>query len=102
MDLIKLKLSEVRDTCQNLPKLWAALQKGGKIKGIYLEISREEFVKAQEAYLPRGIKWGTVIHEVLKPATALIDKIVGTKITNCGGCAGRELKLNVKISAPNS
>lgn len=44
---------------------------------------------------PRGL--GDIVYKVAQPIAKTIDKIAGTNIKGCSGCAKRRNKLNKKI-----
>jgi hypothetical protein len=65
----------------------------GEIQGDAVAISRERFDELNAHYF-KGVKLGTLLHQVLRPAVAVIDSMLPTNLSECGGCAGRELKMN--------
>jgi len=42
----------------------------------------------------KGVKLGDKVDSVAKPIAKVIDKVLGTEIQECGGCAKRREKLN--------
>lgn len=42
----------------------------------------------------RRIKLGDAVHAVAHPVAKVIDKIAGTSLQNCGGCAARRERWN--------
>lgn len=57
----------------------------------FLDISREDFDRIAARY-STGL--GTALHVILKPVVAIADKVLKTNLTECGGCAMRQIKLN--------
>ena len=39
---------------------------------------------------------GDIVHSVAQPIAKVIDKVVGTQIQGCSGCAQRRARLNLK------
>ena len=75
--------------------MWGDFLAAGTLSAnmITLEINRAAFDTITRRYFGPGAP-GTVLHEILKPAVAVIDSVAGTHLAECGGCASRELWLN--------
>jgi len=74
--------------------MWDDFVQAGALDGSrqYLDIERGRFDAINRKYFDGGL--GTLLHEVLTPAVALVHAILGTNLGECGGCAERELKIN--------
>lgn len=75
--------------------MWGDFLTAGKLSANLLElkISRAAFDGINRRYFGASAP-GTVLHEILKPAVAVVDAVAGTHLAECGGCASRELWLN--------
>lgn len=92
---MKIRLREIRGTSMSHPGMWSDFLTAGKLSGDKqtIEIAREDFDAINDRHFgPHAI--GTVIHEVLKPAVKVVDRIAGTDLASCGGCAKRQLLIN--------
>ena len=75
----------------------------GIVEGDFLEITQEGYSKLLEKYRPkptytgsmRGL--GDLVHKVANPIAHVIDKVTGTHIQGCGGCAKRREKWNEAV-----
>lgn len=96
-----LNVSETMKVCMTHPGMWDDFLAGGRLDatGIYLQIGREAFDAINSKYFPNG-GLGTWLHDVLLPTTQFVDRLLGTALVDCGGCAGRELTLN-ELTGPH-
>ena len=46
---------------------------------------------------PKRIRLGDAVAAVAKPIAKALDHLLGTDLTNCGGCAGRRARLNGEL-----
>ena len=78
--------------CMSHPGMWDDFFLSGTAGGTDLEISRTEFERIQKKYY--GDKpAGMVLHAILEP----LSNILG--MTDCGGCANRELALSEAVDS---
>lgn len=90
---MQISLKKVRSASMNHPGMVSDfLRLGSVIDGSRLDISRADFDAIMAKHCPGGL--GNVIHEVLKPAVVVVDRVAGTDMANCGGCAERQLRMN--------
>lgn len=90
---MKIRLSILRDVAMSRPGMWSDFMAVGRIAGTFLEISRADFDALQVKWFP-GLALGTAIHDALKPIVRAVDRMAGTNLANCGGCAERQMRLN--------
>ena len=62
----------------------------GKIDGERLLITRDAYARLVRQY--RG--WGDRVHDFLQPSVRRFDRMFGTHLATCSGCARRRRKLN--------
>jgi hypothetical protein len=86
----------------NHPGMWDDFLEAGRLDDTkqYLELERGRFDAINRKYFDGGL--GTLLHEVLGPAVALLDSVLGTQLADCGGCGERELKMNAALSGPDN
>lgn len=41
-----------------------------------------------------GLRLGNLVHKILRPITKILDRVIGTKLAQCSGCARRQKWLN--------
>lgn len=90
---MKLKRQQLMQMAMPHPGMFGELLSAGRLTPDMrsLEISREDFDQITSRY-STGL--GTALHTILKPVVAVADRVLKTNLTECGGCAMRELKLN--------
>lgn len=62
--------------------------------GKWVDVTADEYAdhQAKQGHTPRGL--GDVVHAVAQPIARVIDRVAGTKLAECGGCARRRAVLN--------
>lgn len=97
-----IRITEIRLACMDRPGMFDAFLSQSKIHPDKqaLDISRADFDAIMAKHCPGGL--GNVIHEVLKPVVKVVDKVAGTDLANCGGCAERQLRMNAATAAAHS
>jgi hypothetical protein len=90
-----LPLKDLKAECLKTPGLWDDLISKGQIDllTMTLDISKEAFDGVNRKHFG-AVAIGTVVKEVIRPAVKIIDRLTGTNLSECAGCAMRELKLN--------
>lgn len=90
---MRILLSDLRKVAMERPGLWDDFTRAGRIEGDCLNIQRDEFDCLNRHWF-QGPKLGTLLHAVLAPAAAVMDKTLGTDFAGCGARGGREIKMN--------
>ncbi len=70
----------------------------GRLCGINLEIPRAAFDAINAKHFGPNAP-GTVLHDALKPVVKAIRAVTGKDLSECGGCAKRQLALNSALSS---
>jgi hypothetical protein len=96
---MKLRLADLEAAAKNRPAgyLEDCLSRGTVSDG-RLELTTAEYLSLCAKYRLAG----DAVEVVAKPIARLIDKVTGTKLTGCGGCARRREKLNSAFSKSTS
>jgi hypothetical protein len=94
---MRVKIAIIREAARGgRAGMWHDFMHAGVCHGTEVEISREEFDRIQANWFPGGL--GNWVHQVLKPAVVVVDAVLGTEMKDCGGCAGRQVRLNAMVS----
>ena len=104
---MKIRLSSMEETAKTRPEgyLQDCLSRG-IIDGPFLQISPAEYQPLLAKYRPPSTinsphpqphqiaGLGDLVHAVAHPLAKATDRILGTNLQNCGGCARRRETLN--------
>jgi len=69
----------------------------GVVIGAYLEMQEDDYKWLVQKYAKAGTQIrgvGDIVHKIAQPIAKVIDRIAGTNVAGCGGCAQRREKLN--------
>ena len=69
----------------------------GKHDGKVLAIERELYEKALQEFKLTRPGLGDQVATVAQPIARVVDRIIGTKLRKCGGCASRQDRLNAAL-----
>lgn len=101
---MKIRLSRIRETATDRPAGYTEdVISRGEVSGDWLEIPDSEIAILRTKYRPqpdapappttsKGL--GDVVHKIAQPIARVIDRMAGTRIQTCGGCAQRRAALN--------
>lgn len=93
MVLTNIPLADLFAVAMTRPGMKDDFLASGEIDGIHLTMERTEFDRLQEKWFP-GVKLGTMIHNAIVETIGVFSSDAASKAEDCGGCAGRELKIN--------
>lgn len=70
----------------------------GTTDGAWLELPNADYFALKEKYNPpKLIGLGDVVAMVAQPVARAIDRVAGTNIEHCSGCAKRRAALNAAV-----
>lgn len=88
---MRLRLDEVKEKAKVRPAGYLEEVIGsGRIEGDWLELDDEVWRRLFRKY--RGL--GDVVAAIAKPVAAVIDKALGTGLSDCAACRERQEALN--------
>lgn len=94
--IIRIPLETLRELDPKFHGIFQRFADAGQIQGTVIAIERDKFDELNEGFF-QGMRLGTMFHGAIKPVVEVIDKAVGTKLADCAGCVGRELKMNASM-----
>ncbi len=87
----RILLSVLRDqAAEKRPGYLERCLSTGKPDGDYVILDDQDWEQISRDYMGLGDK----VHAFLKPIVGVVDKMIGTNLSNCRGCAARRKRLN--------
>jgi hypothetical protein len=88
---MRIKLSELVGNASRRPPGYVEdVLAQGKVSGDFVYLGRVAYARLCAKY--RQV--GDAVAMVAKPVARVVDRIAGTRLSSCGGCAKRQERLN--------